>query len=55
MPERLTVHNLVLSLNVTNLFDEQVASKLTIGAASETSCGVPVAPRQLFGTVASGF
>jgi hypothetical protein len=53
--ERLAIKNLVLSLNVTSLFDKQVASKLMIGAASETCDDVPVALRLLFVTVASGF
>ena len=55
LPARFAVKNLAVSLNVTNVFDKQAASTLSIGAASGTFNEFPVAPRQFFGMVAFGF
>ena len=49
------VRTLTVSLNVTNITDKQAASTLSIGAASGTYNFFPVAPRQVFGTIAVGF
>jgi hypothetical protein len=55
LPETAFIHDLVLSVNVTNLTDKKAASTLSIGAASGTFNEFPLAPRQVFGTIAFGF
>ena len=55
MPPASFIHDLVLSLNVTNLTDKKAASTLSIGAASGTFNEFPLAPRQVFGTISFGF
>ncbi len=55
MPSNSFIKRLNVSLNVTNLTDKKAASTLSIGAASGTYNFFPVAPRQVFGTVAFGF
>ena len=55
VPDRFYVHNVVISLNVTNITDKQAASTLSIGAASGTFNEFPLAPREWFGTVAFQF
>ena len=49
------IHELNLSLNVTNLTDKKAASTLSIGAASGTYNYYPVAPREVFGTIGFKF
>ena len=44
-----------LSLNVTNLFDTQGWSTVSVGSANNTYSVYPIAPRQVFGTLAVGF
>ncbi len=46
---------LTVSLNVTNITNERAESTLSIGAASQTYNYFPVAPRQVFATIAAGF
>ena len=53
--DRLPVHDVVLSVNVTNITNKRAASTLSIGAASGTFNAFPLAPRQVFGTVSVGF
>ncbi|WP_338112511.1 hypothetical protein [Sphingomonas insulae] len=46
---------LSVSVNVTNITDKKAASTLSVGAASGTYNYFPVAPRQVFATIAAGF
>ncbi|WP_019831490.1 TonB-dependent receptor [Sphingomonas sp. PR090111-T3T-6A] len=49
------IHEMNVSLNVTNLTDKKAASTLSIGAASGTYNYFPVAPREVFGTIGFKF
>jgi outer membrane receptor protein involved in Fe transport len=49
------IHELNLSVNITNLTNKKAASTLTIGAASGTYNFFPIAPRQVFGTIGFNF
>ncbi|HLZ77752.1 MAG TPA: TonB-dependent receptor [Sphingomonas sp.] len=55
MPSTSPLHNMNVSINITNLTNTRAASTLTIGAASGTYNFFPVAPRQVFGTVGFKF
>lgn len=44
-----------VSLNVTNITDKKAASTISVGAASGTYNFFPLAPRQVFVTLAAGF
>jgi iron complex outermembrane receptor protein len=55
LPDAAFIHGLVLSVNVTNFTDKKAASTLSIGAASGTFNAFPLAPREVFGTIAFGF
>lgn len=54
-PGNSLVHELDLSLNVTNLTDKKAASTIVVGAASGTYNYYPLAPRMVFGTVGFKF
>ncbi len=49
------VHNVNVSLNVTNITNKRAASTLSIAAATATFNQFPLAPRQVFGTISVGF
>ncbi len=55
MATNSVIHELNVSLNITNLTDTKAASTLTIGAASGTYNFFPVAPREVFGTIGFKF
>ena len=55
LPDNRFVRKATISLNVTNITNQQGASTLSIGAASGTFNEFPVAPRMFFGTIAVGF
>jgi len=49
------VKDVTVSVNVTNLTNKKALSTLSIGAASGTYNGFPLAPRAVFGTVSAKF
>ena len=49
------VKDVTVSVNVTNLTNKKALSTLSIGAASGTFNGFPLAPRAVFGTVSAKF
>ena len=51
----MVARKLNLSLNVTNITDQKGASTISIGSATNTYNAFPVAPRQVFGTIAIDF
>ncbi|WP_267388082.1 TonB-dependent receptor [Sphingomonas sp. GC_Shp_3] len=53
--EGVVARKLNLSLNVTNITDQKGASTISIGSATSTYNAFPVAPRQVFGTIAIDF
>jgi iron complex outermembrane recepter protein len=55
LPETGAIHDMVVSVNITNLTDKKAASTLSIGAASGTYNFFPLAPRQTFATVGFRF
>ena len=55
LPATSPLHNMNVSINITNLTNAKAASTLAIGAASGTYNFFPVAPRQVFGTLGFKF
>jgi hypothetical protein len=53
--ERLHMNKAELSLNVTNLFDKQGWSTITVQSNTNSYSAYPIPPRQFFGTLSFGF